>query len=147
MPRVSWALLLLVSALPLQAKGADSAACEAMLGSWNVTSGWPGRFIAAREGTKYLFVYFRSDPSRKSSAPSTDVEKAEAYSTASAGAWESTCDGSRLNMRPLFALNPADIGKEYPADFEVQGDTFRSSAPSSRAPSSKRPRPFPMAGP
>ena len=120
-------LFLVALAVPAGAPSAakSKAGCEATLGLWEPTSGWPGRFVGSREGTKYVFVGLRSRPDRKTTEPTTDAEKAAAYATTIAGVWEYSCNGSRMKLNPVFALNPADIGRELAADFEIEGDTMR----------------------
>jgi len=114
------------------AADAKAGGCDALVGAWEYQQPTPpGNFVIARQGAKYIGVFFltRGGPSPPRAEPSTDAEKAAAYARSSAGSWEFTCEGSagklRTKTKMLYSLNFAEVGTEQLVDIEVQGDQVK----------------------
>lgn len=89
-----------------------AARCDALEGSWEyVAPSDPGRVIISKQtdGT-YLAVWIISRESRRA---------------ADAGAWQATCEGTRLRWRILFSTDIAAVGTEHVQEWEASGDTVR----------------------
>jgi hypothetical protein len=112
-------------AWPLSAVQAKAAqvGCDAYLGAWEyVAPTPPGRFIMAKHGgNKYLILWIAKD----APGETTGEFKVGRHEGVNAGAWEAACEGSRLRWRVLFAVDPAQVGKEYVQEGEVTGDNIK----------------------
>jgi hypothetical protein len=99
--------------------------CDKYLGVWEyVDPSPPGRAIISRHGDKYSIVWVATDRDRKlpAGAPTTEAQKAQAYSTGSAGAAELTCGPKRDRFRILYHMNPSEVGTEFEAEAQATAD-------------------------
>jgi hypothetical protein len=107
----------------------SAGSCDKYVGVWEyVEPSMPGRSIIAKHGGKYSAVWINTARDRKATttAPSTEAEMAEAYSTAGATAAEAmTCGPTRDRWRILYSTNPADVGTEFEIDTEFTGDGLK----------------------
>jgi len=119
---------------PSGAQAAESKAggCDDLLGVWEyLDPNPPGRAVIAKQGTKYVgvFISTRKEPQAPRTEPTSDAEKAAAYSITSAAAWEYSCDGSggkfRTKNRTLYSLRPHEVGSEWTIELEMQGDNAK----------------------
>jgi hypothetical protein len=114
------------SALP--AAPPTSNSCDKYLGVWEyVDPSPPGRAIISSYGDKYSVVWVTTDQDRKlpAGAATTEAHKAQAYSTASAGAAELTCGPKRDRFRILYHLNPSEVGTEFETEAELTPDGLK----------------------
>lgn len=115
-----------------QPVSAQPVGCGSLIGVWEYVEPSPaGRAVIAKLGNKYTFAAVQTPQNAAVArrAPSTDAEKAAAYSASVAGAWEYSCEGSngkyRWKMRALYSLRPEEVGSERTLEMEVQGDTAK----------------------
>jgi hypothetical protein len=102
--------------------------CDKYVGVWEyVDPSPPGRAIISKYGDKYTLVWVATARDRKlpAGAPSTDADKAQAYSTAFAGAAEMTCGPVRDRFRIVHHLNPAEVGTEFQTEAEASPDALK----------------------
>jgi hypothetical protein len=135
MKRRSLAAILYVGvwSISAQAEEKKNVDCDSLVGVWEyVAPSRPGRAILSRQGTKYTGVAiqtWRDAKAAPANAPSTDTEKALAYTTGSAVAYEYKCEGSggkfRWTARNLFAIRPNEAGLEWAVDMESDGETAK----------------------
>jgi hypothetical protein len=113
-------LALAACSMVAPADAAESArtGCDIYVGAWEyVTPSSPGRVIITKlTGSKYLAVWITT-PAASTGAPEETASNA--------GAWEATCEGSRLRWRVLFSTSRAEIGKEYVQEGQLEGDTMQ----------------------
>jgi hypothetical protein len=123
-------LLLVALASPTLAAEATADNCWGPTGAWEyVVPSWPGRAIIARQGNKCVGVWFARDPKVSATDPTSDAEKAVAYSASTGGAWEFTCERQRSLLRcknrTLFSKVPSEVGSEATLDVEMDGDNLK----------------------
>lgn len=102
--------------------------CDKYVGVWdNVEPSPPGRWITAKYDGKYAVVWMFTARDRKlpPGAPSTDADKAQAYSTAFAGSAEVTCGPKLDKFHILQSVNPADVGTAFEVETEPTPDGMR----------------------
>jgi hypothetical protein len=123
------AMLSWTSPVALWAADKPSAGCDSLTGVWDyVAPSPPGRSVIAKLGTKYTFAFIQTPRQSAvgAAAPTTDAEKAAAYSASGAAAFEYSCEGSngkyRWQMRVLHSLRPEEVGSAMTLEMEVQGD-------------------------
>ena len=119
-------LALAVSVMPAVTVAAPANnACDRYVGVWEyVEPSAPGRVSVTRHGDTYtaIWVWTARDRKEAAQAPSTDAEKAEAWSTAGAAAAEMTCQGSRATFRILHSTNPAQKGAVFQNEAQPERD-------------------------
>ena len=121
-------LVVLGTGSPLTAAPPTPNHCDKYLGVWEyVDPSPPGRAIISKHGDKYSIVWLTTDGDRKlpAGAPTTEAQKAQAYSTASAAAAELTCGPKRDRVRILYHLNPSEVGTEFEIEAESTPDGLR----------------------
>jgi hypothetical protein len=128
--RFGLGLLLIALASPALAADATAESCWGTAGVWEyVAPSWPGRAILARQGNKCVGVWFARDPKAAATDPTTDAEKAVAYSASGGGAWEFTCERQgrllRCKNRTLFSKLPSEVGSEATLEVEMDGDNLK----------------------
>ena len=137
---VYFVCLIIISAIPFSGCSPSGAGqVDPLEGAWQMTS----NFRVAADGTRtplkpqenlfifsdgyYSIAYALGDqpfPDYATKFSATDEEKAARMSSITVNTGTYTVSGSKMTLRPLFALVPEFVGGSAEVDYEVSGDVL-----------------------